>query len=183
MSVTDSKTETGVAFDNRNAGLEQAVTGINALAPPGLDTERLTRIREAAQRCETCAKCGGGLTPQETVWRISFAQGPSICGGWMRQVAPVCHQCRPRYRYSPPARPCQQCGRGVVNQGVRSQATHILCSDRCSKPYYNALAKAKRAKPRERECPACGRAFAARGGAKTCSPACRQRAYRHRRGG
>jgi hypothetical protein len=56
-----------------------------------------------------------------------------------------------------------------------------LCSDRCKGKFYNSIQRMKRAESHKKLCATCGRPFTgSRKDAKTCSPACRQKAYRQR---
>jgi hypothetical protein len=109
---------------------------------------------------------------------------------------PYCGTCHPRSWH--PARPCDGCGRPVVNHqsvrpGYRRDGGYVLtpdyakpdtwrvfCSERCRRSVFHAEQKAKR----EHEpivCPVCReRVDARRRDARYCSPACRQHAYRAR---
>ena len=77
------------------------------------------------------------------------------------------------------ATPCDACGRKV--------ARRRFCNWHCRAHYYNAPAaarrKAERLKARQgKVCEQCGKTFTAtRSDQKTCSPACRQKAYRERK--
>ena len=58
---------------------------------------------------------------------------------------------------------------------------HRFCSDRCRWTYHNRRRHQRTAADRERVCEVCGNEFTAtRRDAKTCSAACKQRAYRQR---
>jgi predicted nucleic acid-binding Zn ribbon protein len=67
-----------------------------------------------------------------------------------------------------------------------SQMYRTFCSEPCGRAYNNQLQsqlrKEKRAKEREKVCEVCGKGFTAtRKDAKTCSPSCKQKAYRQRK--
>lgn len=53
---------------------------------------------------------------------------------------------------------------------------HIYCSNKCRQ----AILRRQAPRDRSRECDTCGNTFTGRAGAKYCSPACRQKAYRAR---
>jgi endogenous inhibitor of DNA gyrase (YacG/DUF329 family) len=90
-------------------------------------------------------------------------------------------------RGRPPAvpKPCAGCGRDVYFAGEGNKLG-AYCSDRCSRITFNRYHAAKRKANRQRylakTCEVCGEEFTAkRVDAKTCSPACKQKAYRRRR--
>lgn len=86
--------------------------------------------------------------------------------------------------------PCRGCGREVhlyetdENCG-KSRARAFLCSQRCRNKVYGARFRKRHGKPKPAgplaRCTVCQRNFPAkRSDAKTCSPACRQKAYRRK---
>jgi len=65
----------------------------------------------------------------------------------------------------------------------KEKMAHWFCSERCAKRCYRAKDRKRRAEQRLKECAVCRETFeATRSDAKTCSPACRQTAYRRRVG-
>jgi hypothetical protein len=125
--------------------------------------ECLTRMtfiwRNAPPR--KCRLCGRGIVDSEVAIKL---RGEHL----------ACSDCRP----GPWGLPCDACGRKV--------AGHRFCNYRCRAHYYNAPAaarrKAQRLKARQgRTCEVCAKEFTPkRSDAKTCSGACKQKAYRQR---
>jgi predicted nucleic acid-binding Zn ribbon protein len=94
-------------------------------------------------------------------------------------------------KHRPCSGACPGCGRkvhllgGGEMQGWRDRRG-FLCSDRCQNRVYGARYRARHPRPRRMvpliQCQVCGENFAPkRADAKTCSQACRQKAYRQRR--
>src|SRR5262249_18493295 len=113
--------------------------------------------------CRDCWECGGYST-KETNGHITNAI--------------------PESRW-PHSGPCPCCGRTVWLVGGRGY--RFFCSQRCRNRVYNAdYRKQRRQDQRWKEkpivqCQVCGENFAPkRADARTCSPACRQKAYRKR---
>jgi predicted RNA-binding Zn-ribbon protein involved in translation (DUF1610 family) len=80
---------------------------------------------------------------------------------------------------------CPECGRDVVVVRVEDvkgrRRSAYYCSGRCRDERRLRVARERRARAREKACAECGAEFTAtRSDAKTCSPACRQKAYRRR---
>jgi len=70
----------------------------------------------------------------------------------------------------------------MVSRLKVSELRRTFCSDSCQQDYHNQLRKERRAEERENVCEVCGEEFTAtRGDAKTCSPSCKQKAYRRRK--
>ena len=121
----------------------------------------------------TCSKCNRVMPPDVPMVYIP-------CRGYRSPKQCRCFGCNPPYSEWPghiePYRiaHCWNCGREM-------RFEHNLplryCSDTCRKAYAARQARQKR-------CPACGKAFMGnRADARTCSPACRQKAYRQRQTG
>ena len=135
----------------------------------------------------SCLKCGRGLGAGEPVYISYFG------GAFGQRDIPACEQCAPPYmvaRQHPyfdihfHAHPCETCGRTVVfTDGVAYRyRKHVLCCERCRWTFYNRIRDEAAAATREKVCEACGKEFSAtRRDAKTCSPACKQKAYRQRK--
>jgi len=133
-----------------------------------------------------CAKCDHGFIKNETIWRVRIS--PWGClnrSGW--SVAPVCQQCRPWDLHYLPEKPCEDCGRPVINEawGRRWYSKHTFCSERCDKErtrIVQKFARAQRRHQREYVCRVCEQLFRpSREDASHCSNACRQRDYRKRK--
>jgi hypothetical protein len=81
-------------------------------------------------------------------------------------------------------RPCDACGRPVVWRatGRDRYRRHVFCCERCRWTYHNGVRNERNARAREKVCEVCGEGFTAtRRDAKTCSPPCKQKAYRRRK--
>jgi hypothetical protein len=74
---------------------------------------------------------------------------------------------------------CETCGREVFFvSGTEHTPTRVFCCDDCKT---KGATKSRRSAPHVAVCEVCGEEFTAkRNDAKTCSPKCRQRAYRQR---
>ncbi len=153
------------------------------LGGPVSDEERARRrLRyQAAKTGDVCGKCGRGLSSEAKVYRTKLK--------WMTVL---CEECAPNYmeRGDPygfrhtVTNPCDTCGRPVVWEatGRDWHRRHVFCCERCQWTYYNAARNTRNARAREKVCEVCGEVFtAARRDARTCSPACKQKAYRRRR--
>ena len=110
---------------------------------------------------------------------------PKICKRrYVRTV--LCQSCAPEW-LSPErddiiTQLCVRCERPMVYRLTPSELGRTFCSDTCGRAYHNQLRKEKRAEGRQKVCKICGKDFtAAREDTKTCSPACRQKAYRQRK--
>ncbi len=76
--------------------------------------------------------------------------------------------------------PCAECGRPTIRFQQHFNRKHTFCCEPCEVAFHNH----RRRKPKEEKvCEVCGEEFTAnRADAKTCSPACKQKAYRRRKG-
>jgi hypothetical protein len=143
--------------------------------------EKMTRYERARRDAATCGKCGKPLPLPAPVW----LQRLRALSGWRKSIrlVPICADCRGDWYPSNWSQGhCVNCGRCVYHCKHRGdyRLTHVSCSQRCRIAIHNALAKAKRP-DRNKTCATCGKAFLApRADAVTCSPACRQKAYRQR---
>jgi hypothetical protein len=143
--------------------------------------------RQAATKAKKaagcCGRCGGVIAPGAPVWI-----GAVSCRGYYQQdyvtlEAPLCENCRDYRTWRPtryfPPRPCENCKRPVHLRQTR-RVRRVVCSDGCRKALYRAQ-YFRRKGSRARRCDVCGEVFTqTRSDAKTCSPACRQKAYRRR---
>lgn len=145
-----------------------------------------------------CSKCGRGLKTDEAVYiAVVWAGHRPLTGTYGRHYGPVCEGCAPPYmkgegRYYNPRidrceqRSCDTCERPVVWKSSRRDyyRRHVFCSERCQWSYYNTARNERAAHAREKVCEVCNETFtAARRDAKTCSSACKQKAYRRRKDG
>ena len=157
----------------------------------GQDKTRVKRINRARRACESCAACGEPIASVDTV-RIDRVW----TGGDEHYLAPVCRQCWARrsgdsvdWLFESP-KPCDGCGRPVAyyrpwRSKRRGPRKVVACSQRCAAAaYQRRRAEAARRRwqwGRRKTCAACGVRFdATRRDTRTCSPACRQKAYRAR---
>jgi hypothetical protein len=175
----------------------------------GRDIEAERRI-EAAKKGGACAKCGKALEDGETVYakcRVYAGMWGSLTPrpGLRFVPAPVCEGCAPKWMSQPKTfneytingrtvrvpehgrvgeRPCSTCERPVVYELTRRDyhGRHVFCSYRCQYTYHNRRRSQRDEHLRQKVCEVCGVEFTAtRAHAKTCSPACKQKAYRRRR--
>ncbi len=133
--------------------------------------------RRVVPRCKGCVDAYdhrpvSGLAQDER-WVFALAQ--------VRKRAPKALVRGPLDR----PRPCEVCARPVVNERSLRLRAYILCSGRCTKTYWTEYRRDQRAgaaaELRHKPCAVCGEVFdAPRRDAVTCSPACRQKAYRTR---
>ena len=69
----------------------------------------------------------------------------------------------------------------MVSRLALWELQRTLCSGPCRRAYHKQVRKEKRAEERKKVCEVCGEEFTAtRRDAKTCSKACKQKAYRWR---
>jgi hypothetical protein len=151
--------------------------------------ERFARGVDAKATAETCGMCGRDMAPTETVV-IRSMPSYSVSGG--RSFVPVCAECGKLGERSAEMQPCYWCDRPVFMLyevwAARPNRIGVFCCDRCRYKWHNRRHSEIRKRQRQRflakTCEVCGEAFTAtRVDTKTCSPACRQRAYRRRKAG
>jgi hypothetical protein len=133
-----------------------------------------------------CAKCSRPIAPGEPVWRHSR-------GRWGRDryhtyygypTVVWCVDCMGNHGERP--RPCGGCGRLVYQRlGDPVRSRRVFCCERClSHCRVKERAEVRRQARSDRRCAVCGVAFTpGRSDARTCSPACRQKAHRQRQKG
>ncbi len=180
QSVTDTKCEANVIFDSRNG---EAVTGGVTDTKSGAGALFDTRYAYL-RNCDFCGKCGHRFSKDETIWRVRM--GVSLNrSGW--SVVPVCEQCRLGYLHYLPEKPCEYCGRPVINEawGKSWYSKHTYCSERCAKEHGSIVQKSVRAQRRQQReyvCGVCKKPFKPSWRvAVHCSSACRHRDYRKRK--
>lgn len=196
QSVTDTKCAVGETFDSRNGEEPDSLDGVAAqigqlfarspFSPTEGERDRRELARKAQRSCDFCGWCGRSFNKNETVWRLGIRLGHGFFGGWAWTVIPVCEQCRPRELYYRPEKPCEYCGRAVINvaNGTSRRRKHTYCSEQCAKEHGSIVLKSVRAQRRQQReyfCGVCGHPFRpSRKDASHCSSACRQRDYRNR---
>ena len=185
--------------------IEEEVHGLLGGRLSDADRARWERMRTADRTGETCGVCGRPLVEGETLYRITLFLGRGLLGN-RRGTVPHCAGCfevradRPLSQDElhamiwasvcgrsidplPLCRPtpCETCERPVVNEVTRRWREHTFCSERCAWRWYDADRNERASEARQKRCPVCDETFdATRRDATTCSPACRQRAYRRR---
>lgn len=159
------------------------------------------RAVEAPRYAKTCGSCGRSLGPGGAAYfgaevyvgfpplRWSIGYRPRVCEPhYVRTV--LCGSCAPEWLSQDSdgvvTQLCAQCERPMVYRLTRSQMGRTFCSEPCGRIYnsqlHSQLRKERRAEEREKVCEVCGESFTAtRKDAKTCSPGCKQKAYRQRR--
>ncbi len=163
------------------------------------EEEASRRVREAQKTAQSCGQCGRRIEDGAPVYIA-----PKLYTGIAVLVrlpnfhrAPVCADCAPgditerKTTYGDHAynvhvdEPCGSCGRPVVlktTYGLYNRRRRFFCCERCQWTYYNTARNERAARAREKVCEVCGESFtAARADARTCSPACKQKAYRQRK--
>jgi len=145
------------------------------------------RISKALKYGESCGKCGEPIahlepfiqTEQRYAYSGIFGSGVK----WLPTV--ICLKCNPNLSDNVSsgwltAGTCEVCGRFYYRRKSR-RALHWFCCERCEWRYRAQIAAQHRKRNNGyRICEQCGNSFKARAGAVTCSPACRQKAYRRR---
>ena len=174
------------------------------------EIEASRRARRATESAAFCGQCGHSIGEEGRLYLgVDVYTGisvPSAYSGYVSESAilrprfektVVCEDCAPRdlvekrdlsdERYVYVDRPCDGCGRPIVrriHRGHYHRFHHFCCCQRCGEIHRNRLRKEERARSCEKVCEVCGRPFLAiRADAKTCSRACKQKAYRARKKG
>jgi len=177
---------------------------------PGRDREAERRI-EASKKGGLCAGCAGeikegekaylaervfagmwgGLTPRPGPRYV----GATVCGecapGYMTkslessfdtQIDASGRTARTYYDHNVAQMPCATCERPVVFKRTSRWRPRVYCSYRCEYTYHNRRRSQRDEHLRQKTCEVCSKEFTAtRAHAKTCSPACKQTAYRLRK--
>jgi hypothetical protein len=174
----------------------------------GRDREAKRRI-DTSKKGEACGRCGRALKEGETVYAkcrvyAGMAGGLMSHPGPRYEAASVRKGCAPEWMAEPKGyneytiggrtvrvpesrgvgeRPCSTCERPVVYELTRRAyyRRQVFCSYRCQYTYNNRRRSRRRQRRREKVCEVCSIEFTAkRADAKTCSAACKQKAYRTR---
>jgi len=176
---------------------------------PGRDCEAERRI-EASKQGGVCGKCGEKLADGESAYlaeHVYAGMWGSLTPrpGPRYDRATVCAECAPDHMTEPlessfdtqvdagggterthynrnvAQMPCPTCERPVVFKRTARWRPRVFCSHRCQYTYNNRRRSKRRQRLREKVCEVCGEEFTAtRTHAKTCSAACKQKAYRRR---
>jgi len=158
--------------------------------------EAWMRAIEAPRFAKTCGSCARSLSPEEPAYfgaevyvgfpplRWRLLERPRVCQPRYQRTV-LCGSCAPEWlspdREDVVTQLCAHCERPMVHRLTPSEMGRTFCSEPCKKAYHSQLRKEKRAEEREKVCEVCGREFTAtRKDAKTCSPGCKQKAYRQR---
>jgi hypothetical protein len=154
--------------------------------------------QEAVESGEVCGRCFGRLEPGEAVGLTRFARWWCERNSAYREsFGPVCGECarlsRLKHRYADVwsdedlfdhylKRPCETCERTVYKRRDNLRQRYMVCCESCRRACYNRVRRERRAaRARYKVCEVCDKAFTAtRSDQKTCSAACRQKAYRQR---
>jgi hypothetical protein len=187
MGVTDTQQSPSVTTVSRNAGEREKPYGEY---PP----------YKAVANGEVCGRCFGRLEPGEAVFVLPWAAyWVERLGRYVENlIGARCANCGAPFglrrvygdvwtdgygiRYYL-ERPCVTCGRPVFRDRAYVRK-YVACCDGCRKANHNRVRRERRrARARDgKACDVCGESFTAtRADAKTCSSACKQKAYRRRR--
>jgi len=175
----------------------------------GRDIEAERRI-ETAKKGGACGKCGGAIKDGETAYakcRVYAGMWGSLTPrpGPRFENASICEACAPEYMRKPldsyfdtqidakgtTARtyyssrvaemPCPTCQRPVRHDRTARWRPRVFCCYRCEYTYHNRRRSMRDEHLRQKVCEVCSKEFTARRAhTKTCSPACKQKAYRQR---
>jgi hypothetical protein len=170
------------------------LTALCEHAPPE-EGAAMKLAEESTKTRDVCGECGRKLALEEPAYRgITYAGMAAMVGKLRYENAMLCAGCAPSYlvesrpgpdrygRYVFVHEPCGVCGRVTVfrtTRGVWRRNRHVFCCERCRWAHYNGIRNSRCARQREKVCEVCGEPFTAtRRDAKTCSAACKQKAYR-----
>lgn len=153
------------------------------------------------EHVDACGACGRSLLPKEAVHfgaevyvgfppiRLRWVDPPLVGQPRYRRTV-LCGSCSPEWlspgRGEVVSQLCARCERPMVYRLTASSMRRTFCSEGCGRAYRDQLRNQRRkergAVEREKVCEVCGEKFTApRKDAKTCSPACKQKAYRQRK--
>lgn len=164
---------------------------------PPEEKAAIALAKESTKTREVCGECGRQLVDNEPGYKGKTYTGMATLFGVGERYknAILCAQCAPRYlvesRPGPDRffvfvyEPCSVCERVTVFRttwGMWHRKRHVFCCGRCEWTHYNGVRNERSARDREKVCEVCGEEFtASRRDAKTCSAACKQKAYRQRK--
>lgn len=180
---------------NGNVSFADYLRALWQQAPP---EEKAARelAEESTRTRDVCGECGRQLVDNEPGYKAKTYTGMAqLSDGPSYSKAILCAQCAPRYLVeSCPGstgsllfvhEPCTVCKRVTVFRttwGMWHRKRYVFCCGRCEWTHYNGVRNERSARDREKVCEVCGEEFTARRvDAKTCSAACKQKAYRLRK--
>jgi|SRR5829696_7328005 len=136
---------------------------------------------------EVCRRCSCALEPDEAVWmmhsgRLNYGAVCADCTGfefrWHKVDDGVWEE-GDFYTFYWFEGACETCGRTVFKK-PRYHRQHFFCGRTCEEAYWNRK-RSWRKPVSQKTCEVCAKQFSAkRTDAKTCSSACKQKAYRTR---
>jgi hypothetical protein len=138
---------------------------------------------EARRTAQWCTLCGASLSEKPVYHgRVRVSRTPRGYSGRDQKV-PLCAECWYPHSEGLEAslEECDTCGRKGYFYVAPGRPR--FCCARCKSAYYNSIRNARSAESaaRQKSCQVCGALFTAkRNDAKTCSPKCKQKAYRLR---
>ena len=138
-----------------------------------------------------CESCGQPFAPEEIVYRVRLHMGPYGFGN-THSVLACCEDCGVHHHSVGQQTKCVTCGR-PMHQVRDHTGLYDTCCQACAKKIHKRNARKQKAKAKRRlrqwmaaehghyKCKVCGETLEPlRNGARTCSSACRQKAYRRR---
>lgn len=157
---------------------EEAAARIRAMmGDRSTDAIRQSRLwlHYATKTCSHCVACKAPFQAGQAVFRDKRYQERRV------RIGPVCADCRSKYAKFDLGEACEGCGRPVLNR-LDARNRRTFCSDLCGARTYSRVKHAKKVAERgTRECLECAEVFEpTRADARFCSPACKQKNYRHR---
>ena len=163
--VTDNSANKFVRTDTRNEPLEAYVTDNQCIKFNAQDTRNARDPRYYLY--PVCQLCGAVIAPGVPLFIGKMRRPDDTFREW--RIA--CADCRPSLK-THPVFYCKTCNRPV--HYAKRTKMRVYCSPSC---HYAALL----VKPITKTCAICEKSFIPhRKDARTCSPACRQKAYRQR---
>jgi hypothetical protein len=178
MSVTDTRTEGYDSAAIRNGRQTHRSDAV---------TVRQSEANTTAPKAVTCQKCRATIPPDKPVVIVDrrglssgLRNGHPVCidcatASAYRLLIPWARTHRPRTDYEHYCLRCRRVFYGSVHRRY--------CSDECGELERRMRRTPNQPKPEPRPCVGCGEGFVpSRSDAVYCSNACRQRAYRQRKG-
>jgi hypothetical protein len=179
-----------------DCGVLDAITWLDFVRCPDEELEAQDLARAARKTTKWCGGCGRELPTSEPayfganvyvgMWPLYWdrVSKPQLCKSRYERTV-LCESCAPQWlsptRDDVVTQLCAHCERPMVMRLKPSELGRTFCSRPCQQTYHNQLRKEKRTEERTRVCEVCGEQFVARRDAKTCSPKCKQKAYRRRK--
>jgi hypothetical protein len=195
--ITEKDTLNSVLDVLHRRGVLEVIGTANFLCAPLEEDDAQDLAREARKTAAVCGGCARRLAPEESayfgarvyvgMWALYWdrVSKPQICKPHLERTV-LCGSCAPDWlspeRDDVVTQLCAHCERPMVSRLALSELQRTLCSDPCRRAYRSQVRKEKRAEECMKVCEVCGEEFiATRRDQKTCSRACKQKAYRRRR--